>query len=51
MKNFSTKNVFNYEKFFELNNNKTHFDDVVHLNKGGNELVAEMYYKKITEII
>jgi len=44
-------NVNHHKNFFELNNNKTHFDDVVHLNKEGNELVAEMYYKKITEII
>jgi|MDTG01.4.fsa_nt_gb hypothetical protein len=45
-------NTVNHHKNFSgLQDDDTHFDDVVHLNKNGNELVSEMYYQKILNII
>ena len=43
--------VNHHENFQNLPSDITHFDDVVHLNCDGNEIVSEMYYKKILEII
>lgn len=50
--NISHINTVNHhENFNILNDDITHFDDVVHLNKNGNEIVSQKYYNKILEII